>query len=66
MLHGVVDGSVEVQEISTYLLGPIDLLVIEVWDFVDVFHLLLLPIVGGVEDFWAMMDFGGSWVLKLL
>ena len=66
MLHGVVDGFGEVQELSTYLLGPVDLLVIEVWDFVDVFHLLLLNIVVGIEDFWAMMGYGESWVLKLL
>ena len=66
MLHGVVGGSGEVQELSTYILDPVDPLGIEGWAFVDVFHLLLLTIVGGIEYFWAMMGFGGSWVLKLL
>ena len=66
MLHGVVYGSSEVQELSTYLLGNVDLLGIEGWDFVDVFHLLMFTIVGGIEDFWDMMGFGGSWVLKFL
>ena len=66
MLHSVVDGSGEVQELSTYLLDTVDMLGIEGWAFIDVFHLLLLTIVGGIEDFWAMMGFGGIWVLKLL
>ena len=51
MLHGVVDGSGKVQELSTYLLDPVDLLGIEGWAFVDVFHLLMLTIVEGIEDF---------------
>ena len=62
MLHGVVDGSGEVKELSTYLLDPVDLLGIEGWDFVGVFHFLMLTIFGGVEDFWAMICFGGIWV----
>ena len=66
MLHGVVDGSGKVQELSTYPLDPVDLLGIEGWAFVDVFHLLILTIVGWIEDLWAMMGFGGSWVLTLL
>ena len=66
MLHGAVYGSGEVQKLSTYLLDPVDLLGIEGWDFVDVFHLLLLTTVGGIEYFWALMGFIMSCVLKFL